>query len=163
MAGNNTILTPEKFHKILHKDIGKPVKDFRERWVPPQNRYSNVHTDAHKALWANAMIFLKPKIIHVQVYINFKKNNLTDADYSKLVYLARLGISKYWSRYIKVDGKQFFVQVQAYHRYVNSIPVDLYVEKDKRKYSRSMNPGVFGIDASFIYNEGAFSRSSRRV
>jgi len=53
------------------------------------------------------------------------------------------------------------VRIQAYHRAVNAIPVDLYVETDKNKYARSMNPEILGIDASFIYNKGRLGNSSK--
>jgi len=66
------------------------------------------------------------------------------------------GIRHYWSRSITVDGIAFNTVVKAHNRSSKSIPVDLYIERGK-KYSRSMNPADFGIDASFIYNEGAFS------
>jgi hypothetical protein len=48
------------------------------------------------------------------------------------------------------------VRVNASHRPGNAIPVDLYIEKDKNEYGRSMNPAALGIDASFIYNKGRF-------
>jgi len=156
MSTNIEILTPKKFHEILHKDIDKPVQDFRRKWVPAQKRHVNVHTDAHKASWAEAMIFLKQKIINIQVYLNFKKNNLTDSDYNKLKLLVRVGIMKYWTRHIEISGKIFIVRVQVYHRHENAIPVDLYVETDKDNYARSMNPATLGIDASFIYNKGFY-------
>lgn len=90
----------------------------------------------------------------MQVYLNFKKNNISDAEYSKLKYLACSGIRRYWSRRINVAGNRFMVWVRADHRYGNAIPVDLYVETDKNNYARSMNPAILGIDASFIYNKG---------
>jgi hypothetical protein len=108
-------LTPEQFHEILHKGIDRPVQNFRKKWVPDQKRHIKVHTGAHKTQWAEAMIFLKQKLINVQVYLNFKENDLSEFDYSKLKRLAREGIEQYWSRNIKVSGGNFMVRVQAYH------------------------------------------------
>lgn len=104
--------------------------------------------------WANVTIFLKQKLINIQVYLNFKKNDLTDSDYQKLKKLAAEGIRQYWSRNIRVSKTNFMVKVQAHHRSFNAIPVDLSIETDKNKYARSMNPAMLGIDASFIYNKG---------
>ncbi len=156
MAESKENLTLEKFHEALHKDIDKPVKDFREEWNQARHRHIKVHTGAHRALWAKAIVLLEKKIITVHVNLNFKQNGISDADYEKLKYLARIGIDKYWSRRINVAGISFMVRVQAEHSYVNAIPVDLYIEKDKNKYGRSMNPSILGIDASFIYNKGYY-------
>ena len=154
MTENKEPLTLEKFHEALHKDIDKPVKDFRKEWNQAHHRHIKVHTGAHRATWAKATVLLDKKVIIVHVNLNFKKNGISDADYEKLKYLARIGINKYWSRRIKVAGTSFMVWVKAEHSYVNAIPVDLYVETDKNNYTRSMNPAILGIDASFIYNKG---------
>ena len=154
MAENTGILTPEKFHETLHKDIDKPVLDYRKKWSPSRKRHIRVHTSAHRASWAEAMIFIKAKVINVQVYLNFKQNSISESEYKMLINLARSGISQYWSRHINIDGNTFIVRVQAYNRSVNAIPVDLQVETDPNEYARSMNPALLGIDASFIYNKG---------
>jgi len=154
MAENKETLTLEKFHEALHKDIDKPVKDFREEWNEAHRRHIKVHTGAHKAVWAKATVLLNEKVIIVHVNLNFKKNGISDADYEKLKYLTRTGIDKYWSRRIEVAGTSFMVWVKAEQSDVNAIPVDLYVETDKNNYARSMNPAILGIDASFIYNKG---------
>jgi len=143
----------------LHKDIDKPVKDFRKNWNQAHRRHIKVHTGAHKATWAKATVLLDKKIIVVHVHLNFKQNNISDADYKKLKYLVRTGIDKYWSRRINVAGNSFMVWVKASHSDVNAIPVDLYVETDKDNYARSMNPATLGIDASFIYNKGWHSNT----
>ena len=70
--------------QALHKDINKPVKDFRKKWVPMVKAYVNVPTGAHKLKWAVSKVFLRQKIINVKVYLNFKKNDLSDPDYKKL-------------------------------------------------------------------------------
>ncbi len=150
MNKNNTELTLDEFHEILHKDIKKPTKDFRGEKSLRRTRA------AHKARWAKSTVYLNQKLIRVKVYLNFKKNNITDDEYSKLKSLACSGISQYWSRNINVGDKIFRVRVVASHRSVNAIPVDLYVEKDKDNYARSMNPAILGIDASFIYNKGFY-------
>ncbi len=142
-------------NEALHKDINKSVKDFREEWNQARYRNIKIHTGAHRALWAKATVLLEQKVIIVHVNLNFKKNGISDADYEKLKYLARIGIDKYWSRRIEVAGTSFMVRVKAGHNYKNAIPVDLYVETDKNNYARSMNPAILGIDASFIYNKGS--------
>lgn len=161
MNTNIAELTLEQFHETLHKDIDKPAQDFRKKWVPAKKRHIKVHTGAHRVPWADVTIFLKQKLINVQVYLNFKKNDLTDSDYQKLKRLAVEGIGQYWSRNLKVSNTNFMVRVQAHHRSVNAIPVDLYIETDKNKYARSMNPATLGIDASFIYNKGRLGNSSK--
>ncbi|NOY72972.1 MAG: hypothetical protein GXP14_11460, partial [Gammaproteobacteria bacterium] len=154
MTENKETLTLEKFHEALHKDIDKRAKDFREN--------KNQHIKAHKAKWANATVYLNDKVIDVHVKLNFKKNRLSKVDYEKLQYLARIGIDKYWSRYIQVAGTTFRARVKAMHKHSsNSIPVDLYIETDEKKYGRSMNPAILGIDASFIYNKGRFGNKER--
>jgi hypothetical protein len=155
-----TDLTAEKFHEALHKDIDKPVYDFRRKWKPVLNSYTKVQTGAHLMPWAEALIFLKQSLINVQVYLNFKKTDLSDAEYEKLKRLACEGIGRYWSQKICVSGNVFTVWVQAYHRQMNAIPVDLYIETDNNKYARSMNPGLLGVDASFVYNQGFYSSRS---
>ena len=97
----------------------------------------------------------------VHVSLNFKKNGISDADYKKLKYLARIGIDKYWSRHIKVAGTSFMVWVKAEHSDTNAIPVDLYIATDEKNYARSMNPAILGIDASFIYNKGHFENKEK--
>ncbi|MCF6299174.1 MAG: hypothetical protein L3J01_04770 [Thiomicrorhabdus sp.] len=161
MTENEETLTLEKFHEALHKDIDKPVKDFREEWNEAHRRHIKVDTGAHKAEWAQATVLLNQKVIIVHVNLNFKKNGISDADYEKLKYLTRTGIDKYWSRRIDVAGTSFMVWVKAEHSFVNAIPVDLYVETDKNNYARSMNPAILGIDASFIYNKGRFGNEKR--
>ncbi len=132
MTKSKEVLTLEKFHEALHKDIDKPVKNFREKWSQAHHRHIKVHTGAHRAAWAKATVLLDKKIINVHVNLNFKQNSISDADYVKLKYLARTGIDKYWSRRIKVAGDSFMVRVKAKHSDVNAIPVDLYVETDKK-------------------------------
>ena len=153
MAENNKYLTPEKFHEIIHKDINKPVLDFRKKWIHTRFRAVKAHAAPHKTSWARAMIFLKSRVINVHVGLNFKKNDLSDTDYRKLKRLAIEGISKYWSGRINLNGERFIVWVKAYHSYSGAIPVDLCIETDKATYARSMNPATLGIDASFIYNK----------
>ncbi len=161
MSENKKVLTLEEFHAALHKDIDKPVKDFRKEWNQAHHRHMKVHTGAHRALWAKAIVLLEQKVITVHVNLNFKQNDLSDAEYEKLKYLTRIGIDKYWSRRINVAGTSFMVRVKAEHNYQNAIPVDLYVETDKNNYARSMNPAILGIDASFIYNKGHFGNKER--
>ncbi len=154
MSESKEVLTLEKFHEALHKDINKPVNFFQEKWSQAHQRHIKVHTGAHEAAWAKATVLLDKKIINVHVNLNFKQNGISDADYVKLKYLAQTGIDKYWSRHIKVADDSFMVRMKAGHSYTNAIPVDLYVEMDKNNYARSMNPAILGIDASFIYNRG---------
>lgn len=161
MSTNVETITPERFHAILHKDIDKPVEDFRKKWVSAKKRSIKVHTGAHKAQWAQAAVSLSQKVINVKVFLNFKKNDIADSDYERLKTLAIEGIRHYWSRSIKISGINFTVNVLALHRSFDAIPVDLYVEKDKNKYARSMNPAMLGIDASFIYNKGRFGNSTK--
>lgn len=157
MTEKNKILTPEKFHEILHKDINKPALDFRKKWIRTKFREVKPKIGAHKASWARAMISLKSRVINIHVGINFKQNNLSDTDYIKLKRLAIEGISRYWStRRINLNGERFLVWVKAYHSYSGAIPVDLYIETDNAIYSRSMNPATLGIDASFTYNKGFY-------
>ena len=149
-------LTEASFHEILHTDIDKPIKNYRKKWAAGRKRKIKVHNGAHRAPWADASVCLSKKQINIDVYLNFKKNDLSDKDYNKLKNLAAEGINKYWSRTIIVGQHAFKVQVKSIHRVKSAIPVDLYIETDKGAYARSMNPAVLGIDASFIYNKGAF-------
>lgn len=152
----NKALTLEKFHEILHKDINKPTLNFRKKWIHTRFRTIKPHADPHKASWAKATIFSQSKVINVRVNVNFKQNDLSSIDYENLKILARSGISQYWSRRINLNGHRFMVWVNVYHSFTNAIPVDFYIETDENNYARSMNPATLGIDASFIYNKGAF-------
>jgi hypothetical protein len=100
---------------------------------------------------------LPAKIISIDVYLNFKQNDLTTSQFSKLKQLAIDRINHYWSQSIKVDGV-FKVQIKAIHRINNSISVDLNIEHSG-KYSRSSNPVILGIDATFTYNKDFFSHA----
>jgi len=161
MTKSKEMLTLEQFHAALHKDIDKPVKNFRKEWNQARHRHIKAHTKAHKATWAQATILLAQKVIVVHVNLNFKQNSISDHNYEKLKYLARTGIDQYWSRFINVAGTRLMVHVKARHSDVNAIPVDLYIETDKNKYARSMNPAILGIDASFIYNKGRLGGSGK--
>lgn len=144
------VLTKDKFHHLLHKSIDKPLVDE----IDEDEDFPTIQT--HALSWAIAQVNVNTKNILVDVYLNYKNNDLTPAEHTKLINLSNTGIQHFWSRAITVDGTVFTTQVKAHNRNSNSIPVDLYIERDKT-YARSMNPANFGIDASFIYNEGAFS------
>ena len=156
MNTSNSDISPELFHESLHKDINKPILDYRKKWVQAKKRHVKIHSGAHRADWSEVNINLKNKTIDISVYLNFKKNSLTETDYRKLKILASEGIAQYQSRNIKLSNSTYIVKVQAHHRSTNAIPVDLYIETDEGEYGRSMNPAMLGIDASFIYNKGAF-------
>lgn len=89
------------------------------------------------------------------VNLNLKQNSLSSADHTRLKHLALVGIRRYWSRTITVGGIPFPVDVMGVANVKNAVGVDLYIEKGK-KYARSNNLAILGIDASFIYNAGAF-------
>ncbi|XPF92905.1 hypothetical protein ACM9HF_12820 [Colwellia sp. RE-S-Sl-9] len=100
------------------------------------------------------------RTISINVFLNFKQNDLNQADYSKLKALAMAGIKQYWSNTITVDGVRFNVTVNALHKNSSdAIPVDLKIEESPN-YARSMNPAILGIDASFIYQKG---QSANRI
>lgn len=162
MEATMTTLTPEAFHNALHKDINKPARDFRNQYVATRDTRGDpeIRHGAHRSPWADAAVYLEQKFINVHVYLNFKQNDLSNADYERLKKLASEGIAHYWSRGIKVSNTHFRVRVQAIHRTANAIPVDLSIEEDK-EYGRSMNPAILGIDASFIYNKGSFFNSAK--
>lgn len=149
-------MTPEQFHEDLHTAIDKPVLNYRKKWVYDNHntKLTKVANDNHRARWAEATVNLDLNIIRINVYLNFKQNDLKDYQYKYLKRLAREGIRRYWSRSITVRGMSFLVTTTAFYRVKNSIPVDLYVETDPTEYERSMNPAILGIDASFIYNDG---------
>jgi len=150
MAKESKELTEAKFHQILHNSINKPLTDI----VDEDEDFPISKT--HAVTWAKCQVNIKTKNILVDVYINYKNNDLTQAEFTKLINLSNAGIQHYWSRTISVDGVKLTTIVKVHNRNSNSIPVDLYIERDKG-YSRSMNPASFGVDASFIYNQGAFS------
>ncbi|MGO2130423.1 MAG: hypothetical protein ACTH4U_16955 [Pseudoalteromonas prydzensis] len=76
-------------------------------------------------------------------------------DYLKLKTLAIAGIKQYWSNTITVAGVRFNVIVNPLHKNSSdAVPVDLEIEESE-SYGRSMNPAIFGIDASFIYQKGS--------
>ena len=154
----NNNLTLKIFEEYLHKDIDKPTVNFRMRTVGPSrqgpSRKIKVHNGAHRATWAKSSINHNLRSINIDVYLNFKQNNLRDSDYKKLKKLAAEGIKKYWSNTVTIAGVRFRVVVNALHRSsADAIPVDLEIEESSN-YSRSMNPSILGIDASFKYQKG---------
>ena len=151
-------LTLDRFEEHLHKAIDKPTTNFRMRRVGPsrqgRRREVKVHNGAHRAKWAQTTINSRLRTISINVFLNFKQNNLRQADYSKLKALAMAGIKQYWSNTITVDGVRFNVIVNALHKSSSdAIPVDLMIEESP-DYARSMNPAILGIDASFVYQKG---------
>jgi hypothetical protein len=152
MTSTTENVSEEIFHKYLHEDIDKPIKNSKTQWLNDRKRKSELSNRGHAAVWAETTINKRISIIIIQIYLNFKKNSLNVSEYTKLKNLACEGIKQYWTRNITVNGETYNVRAQENHRDVNAIPVDLYIERDK-KYARSMNPGTLGIDASFIYNK----------
>jgi len=160
-------LTLERFEEHLHKAIDKPTTNFRMRKVGPsrqgRRREVKVHNGAHRATWAKTTINSRLRTISINVFLNFKQNNLRQADYSKLKALAMVGIKQYWSNTITVDGVRFNVIVNALHKSSSdAIPVDLKME-DSPNYARSMNPAILGIDASFVYQKGAPRATEKEI
>ncbi|MDO6466470.1 hypothetical protein [Pseudoalteromonas carrageenovora] len=155
----NNNLTLKIFEEYLHKDIDKPTVNFRMRTVGPSRqgpiRKIKVHNGAHGATWAKSTINSSLRTISINVFLNFKKNNLRDGDYKKLKGLAVDGIKKYWSNSITVAGVRFNVIVNPLHKNsADAIPVDLEIEETP-DYGRSSNPSILGIDASFKYQKGS--------
>ncbi|MEG3753060.1 hypothetical protein [Psychromonas arctica] len=150
--------TLEVFEEHLNKAIGKPTLDFRMQTVrglrKNTTREIKIYNGAHKATWAKTIINRKLRTIYIDVFINFKKNDLNSSDYNRLKELAIEGIKQYWSNNITVDGVVFKVIVNCLHKDSSiAIPVDLKIEEGLN-YNRPMNPAILGIDASFIYQRG---------
>ncbi len=74
MAESKEILTLEKFHEALHKDINKPIKNFREEWNQAHHRHIKVHTGAHRAAWAKAIVLLGEKKEDATLFTNRAKD-----------------------------------------------------------------------------------------
>jgi len=131
--------------------------------IGPLRRKRKIHNGAHRASWAKTTINHRLRTISINVFLNFKQNNLTNADYNKLKALAMAGIKQYWSNAITVDGVRFKVTVNASHKNSNdAIPVDLMIENSP-EYARSINPSILGIDASFIYQKGSFRATEKQI
>ena len=105
-------ITEDKFHEILHLSIDKPVKNYRKKWSQNRKRRVKVHNGAHRAYWSKAIVLPLKKKITIDVFLNYKKNNLSDIDYAKLKRLASEGISQYWSRDITIDGDTFLFRLR---------------------------------------------------
>jgi len=146
------IQTEEEFHQAIHNSVGIPSRTYTRRRIRNSRRRRKV-LRVHSNKWANSIINLTTKVITVNVYIDFQQNSLSNANYLKLKNLARNGIANYWSRIINIAGENYSVNVSANHRPSQSIDVDLEIEEDS-EYARSHNSGL--VDASFIYNKGAF-------
>lgn len=151
-------LTLDIFEEHLHKAIDKPTVNYRTVRVGPSRNGRGaklkVHNGAHKATWAKTTVNSLTRTIYIDVYLNFKQNSLRQGDYLKLKELAIAGIKQYWSNTITVAGVRFNVIVNPVHKNSsNAIAVDLEIEESE-SYSRSMNPAILGIDASFVYQRG---------
>ncbi len=135
------------FHAALHKAIDKPYN----KNIPKRHE--------HSSRWADVVVASASKSIDVTVYINFKSPKLTAANRTKLIGLATQGIGKYWSRDVTIGNATYSVTVRAYHKADSAFPVILKVNSNAKKYGRSFNAGVLGVDARFIYNKGFFPRA----
>ncbi|WP_151173842.1 hypothetical protein [Pseudoalteromonas ruthenica] len=160
-------LTLDVFEKNLHKAIDKPTVNYRTVRVGPSRNGRGaklkVHNGAHKATWAKTTINSRTRTINIDVYLNFKKNSLNQDDYIKLKELAIAGIKQYWSNTITVADVRFSVIVNPLHKNSSdAIPVDLEIEESE-SYSRSMNPAILGIDASFVYQRGAPRATEKQI
>jgi len=148
MSQTSEINAPEsdedKFHTFIHKTIDKPY------------RVGKPHKREHSSRWADTVVTSATKSIGVTVHINFKSPKLTEAERLNLINLAAQGIGKYWSREITVDGVLYKVSVTAQHKSDSPLPAILKIEQDTKDYGRSVNAGVLGVDARFIYNKGFF-------
>ena len=154
-------MNEENFHKAIHRLVGNPVKQYKIKRIG--KRTTRIpYESPHSTYWCNATVNLKAQKVVVDIYLNFQKNSLNASDFKRIQKLAIDGIGSYWSRSLKVDGKLFNVVVKPHHRVNDSIDIDLYLEKDS-DYSRSFNVGIFGIDASFKYNQGFFSATPARA
>jgi len=139
------------FHKALCAEVGKPTEAFTERRVG--KILLRVPSAAHRTPWSEATLNLQAHSILVNVFLNFEKNDLPQAQYERLRTLACVGIGKYWSSGVRIGKAAYAVTVTANHRVKNSIKVDLSISEDE-KYARSHNVGILSIDASFKYNKG---------
>jgi hypothetical protein len=157
---SNSNLTTQDFHQELHKLTGKPADRYKTIHRGKQIIRKKISYE-HSSNWSEASVNLQAKKIDVKVYLDFQQNNLTNADYQRLVQLARDGINRYWSRSINIKGTTFVVNTTAHQRKNDSIDADLYIETSGN-YARSFNVGIFGIDASFIYNQGFYSPNTLR-
>jgi hypothetical protein len=137
-----------KFHTFIHKTIDKPY------------RVDKPHKREHSSRWADTVVTSATKNIAITVHINFKSPKLTEAERLNLINLAAQGISKYWSREITVDGVLYKVSVTAMHKSDSPLPAILKIDQDTKDYGRSVNAGVLGVDARFIYNSGFFQNTN---
>lgn len=138
----------DRFHAFLHSAINKPYS------------VNKPYKREHSSKWADAIIRSATKTIAITVYINFKSPKLTQDERLNLIELATQGIGKYWSREIAVDGTLYKVTVTAQHKSESPLPVILRIEKSTKDYGRSVNAGVLGVDARFIYNKGFFPNTT---
>jgi hypothetical protein len=154
-------MNADEFEEALHAAVGRPRSEMRTRTVGHIVTKELVKEPrAHRASWASANIRLAlPPTIKVIVNLNLKQNSLSGTDHLRLTHLALVGLRRYWSRTITVNGIAFPVDVIGIHNTNNAIGVDLYIEKGS-KYVRSYNFAIMRIDASFIYNEGYFTNPS---
>ena len=146
------ISSSQDFHTAIHNSVGTPQPGVR-MIHHHKNRVRRTYDRVHTSKWATSRVNLKSKVINIDIYIDFQRNSLSTADYTRLKNLAIKGIEQYWSRKINLSGQQFSVIVNVQHRRTESIDVDLYIETSS-SYARSHNSGI--IDASFKYNQGFY-------
>jgi hypothetical protein len=108
--------------------------------------------EANNADWVDVKIDLNAKQVELTFFINCQNEDGIEAgEYQRLVDLVKSGISKYWSRPIRVDDKTYQVNVSVKERKADAVDLDIYISNDK-DYSRSHNSGI--IDGSMFYNLG---------
>jgi hypothetical protein len=147
-----SIATVEEFHEAIHNSVGTPSPGIRVI-THHKRRITRKFNKNHTAEWATSRVNLAAGIINTDVYINFQKNSLKEADYQNLKRLAIKGIEQFWSRNIILGKRRFQVLVSVHHRTQGSLGVDMYIETSS-DYARSHNSGL--IDASFYYNKGFY-------
>jgi hypothetical protein len=147
-------LTVQDFHDLLHKDVGTPADSYKLVRRGKSTIRKPIKKE-HSAHWAEATVSLGANKVLLNVYLDLQQNDLSNADYQRLKQLALNGVGQYWSRDIKLGTEIFTVNTIANHRKNDSIDADLSIETSA-DYGRSFNVGIFGIDASFKYNQGAF-------
>lgn len=116
-------------------------------------------TKSHRrAAWVTARIDSAHARIDVEVAIHFLRARLlSEREFADLISLAKQGITRYWSRAITYDTKQFLVNVMVVERAHAALKMKI-VANPRTRVARSHNSGI--LAARLKYNGIAYANQS---
>lgn len=112
-----------------------------------------------RAAWVTSHVDSVNLRIEVEVAIRFfRARNLAADEFARLKALAAQGITRYWSRTIDYQGKDFGVRVAVTERERRALAMKVVINRDAT-FARSHNSGI--VAARLKYNGNSYENKSR--